>query len=227
MTEINKIESKFLNFHKGSDYLISDNGRGEKSYTIRSEELKQSLRDIVHSTREWRIEYVAGQRGIEFTMERNNSFGLYWKNLDVNSPDEFTVLDTSNKSRDTSSSIERRRKEYLQSGRKIEESTRRVEESTRRLERPLLEQPEINSESRDYVSFNIQKGEGGEWVKGMNSENCPNSTIKDLLSKWEDEGLFQNKGGEIPRQQTQQKIKDNREDAEKNFTQHHQIPPKK
>lgn len=77
MTEINRLKSELLKFHKGSDYLVSDNDRGEKAYTIRSEELKQSLRDIIHSTREWRIEYVAGQRGIEFTMEQNSDFGLY------------------------------------------------------------------------------------------------------------------------------------------------------
>lgn len=224
MTEINRLENKLSNFHKDSDYLVSDNGRGEKTYTIRSEELKQSLRDIIHSTREWRIEYVAGQRGVEFTMEQNSSFGLYWKNLDINSPDEFTILDTGNKSRDTSSLIEIRRMECLQSGRKIEESTRRVEESTRRLEHPLLEQPEVNFGSRDYVYFNIQKNEGGEWVKEMNSENSPNSTIKDLLSKWENEGLFQNnKDGGVSQQPIQQKDNSERQ----NFTQHHQIPPKK
>jgi hypothetical protein len=52
MTEINKLENKIKNSREGLDYLVSDNGRGEKTYTIRSEEAKQSLRDILHSTRE-------------------------------------------------------------------------------------------------------------------------------------------------------------------------------
>ncbi|MEG7979220.1 MAG: hypothetical protein NY202_04985 [Mollicutes bacterium UO1] len=77
MTEINRLENELLKFNRGSDYLFSDSSGGEKNYTIRSEELKQSLRDIIHSTREWRIEYVVGQRGVEFTMEQNSNFGLY------------------------------------------------------------------------------------------------------------------------------------------------------
>ena len=52
MTEISKLEKEVKNFREGFDYLVSDNGRGEKTYTIRSEEAKQSLRDVLHSTRE-------------------------------------------------------------------------------------------------------------------------------------------------------------------------------
>lgn len=95
-------------------------------------------------------------------MEKNSNFGLYWKSLDIDSPDKFIVLDTNHKSRDASSLIERRRREFIQSAKRIEESTRRVEESKRRIERPLLEQPRVNVGSRDYVSFNIQKNEEGE-----------------------------------------------------------------
>jgi hypothetical protein len=47
MTEINRIENEIKNFY-GRGYSLSENGRGEKSYTIHSEELKQSLRDIIH-----------------------------------------------------------------------------------------------------------------------------------------------------------------------------------
>jgi hypothetical protein len=50
MTEINKLENelKNKNFRKGIDYLISFDSRGEKKYSICSEDLKNSLRDIIH-----------------------------------------------------------------------------------------------------------------------------------------------------------------------------------
>lgn len=231
MTEINKLENKIKNFREGFDYLVSDNGRGEKTYTIRSEETKQSLRDILHSTREWRIEYVAGQEGTEFTIEQDNNFGLYWKSFDVDSPDEFVVLDVSNSLRDILSSNERKREVFIQSARKIKESEQRIKESEQRIKFLQIGQSVINPESKNNVSFSIGKNEKGEWEKGMNTEQCPNQTIKDLLSKWENEGLFQNKDGEISQQTSSwQNIigsqqKDNSQ--QQNFTPHHQIPPKK
>jgi len=221
MTEINKLENKVKNFREGSDYLVSDNGRGEKTYTVRSEEAKQSLWDILHSTREWRIEYVAGQKGTEFTTEQNDSFGLYWKSFDVNSPDKFVVLDVGNSSRDISSSIEKKREVFIQSARKIKESEQRIEESERRMKYPQVGQLGVNPENKDNVFFGIGKNEKGEWEKGMSAEECSNQTIKDLLSKWEDQGLFQNDPSvsktESEGQDVQKKV----------FTQHQQILPKK
>ena len=230
MTEINRLEDKVKNFREGFDYLVPDNGKGEKTYTIRSEEAKQSLRDILHSTREWRIEYVAGQKGTEFTTEQNDSFGFYWKSFDIDSPDEFAVLDVNNSSRDVSSPIEKKREVFIQSARKIKESEQRIKESEQRIKEseqrikyPQVEQSGISP--KNNVSFNIGRNEKGEWEKGMNAEECPNQTIKDLLSKWENEGLFQNN---LPVNKAEDN--DQGQDEKKRgevFTQHHQIPPKK
>jgi len=49
MTEIKKLKNEFSKFNKKSDYFISDNGQGKITHTIYSEELKQSLREIIHA----------------------------------------------------------------------------------------------------------------------------------------------------------------------------------
>ena len=49
ITEINRLENEFEKFGI-NDYSLSENGGGEKSYAIHSEELKQCLRDIIHPT---------------------------------------------------------------------------------------------------------------------------------------------------------------------------------
>ncbi|CAH1760976.1 6289_t:CDS:2 [Entrophospora sp. SA101] len=149
MTEINKLESEIKNFREGSDYLVSDNGRGQK--------------------------------GTEFTTEQG---------FDVNSPDEFVVLDIGNSYRDTSSPIEKKREVFIQSARKIEESERRIEESERRIRYSQAGQLRVDPEN--------------------------------LLSKWENEGLFQNS----PSVSGVENNKDNQQ-QDKVFTQRQQIPPKK
>jgi len=65
----------------------------KKTYNIFSENLKQSLRDIVHSTasQKWQISHTLGQSEIEYKIKEGDSFGFYRKNLARNSVDEFTV----------------------------------------------------------------------------------------------------------------------------------------
>ncbi|CAJ0629809.1 15425_t:CDS:2 [Entrophospora sp. SA101] len=150
--EISSNESEIKNFREGSDYLVSDNGRG----------------------------------------------------FDVNSPDEFVVLDIGNSYRDTSSPIEKKREVFIQSARKIEESERRIEESERRIRYSQAGQLRVDPESKSNVFFSIEKNE------------------KDLLSKWENEGLFQNS----PSVSGVENNKDNQQ-QDKVFTQRQQIPPKK
>jgi len=64
----------------------------------------------------------------------------------------------------------------------------------------------------------------------MNSENCSNPTIKNLLSEWEKQGLFQSNKEDTCRQPTRPRIADDQQEGnnqQQNFTLHHQIPPKK
>jgi hypothetical protein len=162
MTEINRLENELKNFHKGSDYSVSvDKDRDEKIYTSRSESLKQSLHNIVHSraSEEWQISHAFGQDGIEYAMERDNKFGLYRKSLD-NSPDEFSILDTG-RLRDNSSPLSRRREKFLQSVRGIERSRQIIEESRRRNE---LRQQGSGFGTDNFVSYSSSRNEKGERV---------------------------------------------------------------
>jgi len=93
-------------------------------------------------------------------MEKNGKFGFYQKNLG-NSDDKFFVLDISNLSQNTSSPIQRRREEFLQSVREVEKSRRDCEESRRECEkqRRLLD---TNFEGEEFISFNFRRNEQGE-----------------------------------------------------------------
>lgn len=164
MTEINKLLKRFKNFHKDTDYSVSDNVKGEKTYTIFSEDLKQSLRDVIHSgaiSDEWQIGHSFGKNSVEYVMERDNKFAIYQKALTQDSSDEFSVLNT-NRQFDNSSQIWRRREEYVQSVRNIERSQRIVEESVRR--------NELHEDNRDdlgigsYVYYSSDKNEEGKRI---------------------------------------------------------------
>lgn len=163
MTEINKLENELKKFSK-NNYLLSDNGRGERTYVIRSEELKQSLQNIVHagaSNEEWRIEFAVGQNTIEYTMEKDGKFGLYRKSLDGSSPDEFSVLNISQMQNAFPSQIAEKREKFLQSVKEIEESRKRVEESRQRIKN---DHPQLGSNLGDegQVSHLFRKNERGQ-----------------------------------------------------------------
>jgi len=161
MTEISRLENEFKKFGK-SDYSFSENG-GEKSYIIRSEELKQTLRDIIHPTAyegEWQIKHTIGKGIVEYLMEKDGKFGFYQKSLG-NSDDNFFVLDVSNLSENASSPIQRRRNEFIKSVWEVEKSRRDCEESRRECERQrrLLD---TNFEGEDFIAFNFKRNEKGE-----------------------------------------------------------------
>lgn len=161
MTEINRLENEFKKFG-GSDYSFSESS-GEKSYFIRSEELKRSLRSIIHPTAyegEWQIKHTVGKGIVEYLMEKNGKFGFYQKSLG-NSDDKFFVLDVSNLSQNASSPVQRRRNEFVQSVREVEKSRRDCEESRRECERQrhLLD---TNFEGEDFIAFNFKRNEKGE-----------------------------------------------------------------
>jgi len=48
MTIFDELENKIC--QSSANYLFVNDGQGKKTYTIFSEDLKQSLRDIIHST---------------------------------------------------------------------------------------------------------------------------------------------------------------------------------
>jgi hypothetical protein len=161
MTEINRLENEFKKFGR-SDYSFSEKG-GEKSYIIRSEELKQSLRDIIHPTAyegEWQIKHTVGKGIVEYLMEKDGKFGFYQKSLG-NSDDNFFVLDVSNLSENASSPIQRRRNEFIKSVWEVEKSRRDCEESRKECERQrhLLD---TDFEGEDFIAFNFKRDEKGE-----------------------------------------------------------------
>jgi hypothetical protein len=174
MTEIKKLENELKNFRKGSDYSVSGNRRSGILYTIHSENLKQSLRDIIHSgarNDEWQIGHTFGQDGIEYVAERDNNFAVYRKSLDDGSLDGFVVLDT-NQPQDASSQIWQRREKFLQSVRGIENSRKVVEESRKRNE---LRQQGGSFGIENYVAYSSSINERGERVL-RKEENYSDST---------------------------------------------------
>jgi len=245
MTEINRIENEIKNFY-GRGYSLSENERGEKSYTINSEELKQSLRDIIHPVAyegEWQIKHTVGKGIVEYLMEKGGKFGFYQKSLS-NSDDKFFVMDVNNLSQNTSSPIQRRREEFLQSVREVERSRRDCEESRKECERQrhLLD---TNFEGEDFIAFNFKRNEKGEWVGEKQDHYSTPEKGKEIREGWAynftgqlfkdfaNKGImgFSNQRDNInfPQQRIgdgQQKNNQGNKDA-KDFTPHHQIPPKK
>lgn len=244
ITEINRLENEFEKFGI-NDYSLSENGGGEKSYAIHSEELKQSLRDIIHPTAyegEWQIKHTVGKGIVEYLMEKNDKFGFYQKSLG-NSDDKFFVLEVSNLSQNASSPIQRRREEFIQSVREVEKSRRDCEESRKECERQrrLLD---TNFEGEDFIAFNFKRNEKGEWVgekqdhysdpeKGQEiREGWAYNFTGQLFKDFADKGIMgfsnQRDNDSSPCQQIANDTKtlDNKGERE-NFTHSHQIPPKK
>lgn len=278
MTEISKLKNELKNFHKGSDYSVSGNKRSGILYTINSKSLKQSLRDIIHSgavNEEWQIGHTFGQDGIEYAAEKNNSFAVYRKSLNDDSPDGFVILDT-NQPQDASSQIWQRREKFLQSVRGIENSRKIVEESRRRNElrqqgggfgvenyvaysssrngkgERVIRKEENYSDSKEGYGYNLaneifselSKEPGNVFSQPQTSrkgveENKPNSPLavsqcdndKKTLHELKEElsylkGLPDEKGYLRKNIQDLERKIDNFKQKQ-NFTQHHQIPPKK
>src|SRR5207253_8113183 len=93
MVNFDELEKKIR--QSQANYSFTDDGQGKRTYTIFSEELKQSLRDTIHSTAqggEWQINHAMGTDIIKYRQEQNGKFGLYQKSLTTNSPDKFVVL---------------------------------------------------------------------------------------------------------------------------------------
>jgi hypothetical protein len=196
MTEIKKLKNEFSKFNKKSDYLTSDKEKGKKIYTIYSEELKQSLREIIHSkaSEEWQIKHVLGENFIEYGIEQDGEFGLYRKNLIANSPDEFLIT------LEGWSSPEK--EEFTSAARACEESRQKIEIERKQIEmiRKKNNQENKGLESNilgeNCISITFQKNEKGErLITKEESYNDPNKEqeiregwgynfTKQMLSEW-------------------------------------------
>jgi len=252
MTEINKLEKEFENFLKDIDYSIDDDDRSGKKYVVHSENLKNSLRDIIYSganADEWQISYGFGQDGIDYLAERDGKFAIYRKAVAEDSPDEFSVLDTAKK-RDNSSQVWQRREEFLRSVRNIENSKRIVKESSLRNE--LRNQTDSQGDKfgkKDYVAYSAGNDEEGNRIikkrsnsdlKGGYGYNLANEIVS-TLSKSPGNVFFQPESGRlditspeiisaeiaIVKDDDQKKIQERLEDVKgENFTQHQLSLPK-
>jgi hypothetical protein len=113
------------------NYSFTDDGQGKRTYTIFSEDLKQSLRDTIHSTfraGEWQVNHTLGASCIKYRQEQNGKFGLYQKGLDENIPDEFVVLSEDRNSVDRKD-FEADRQQFSESNQVMDEHRRQIENS--------------------------------------------------------------------------------------------------
>ena len=134
MVNFDELENKIR--QSRGNYSFMDNGQGKKTYTIFSEELKQSLRDTIHSTAragEWQINHNTGTNFIKYRKEQGGKFGLYQKTLTQNSPDEFTIFSEGQTSTEKKEFVEANRS-MTEHQRQIAESERVIEESRRQVE---------------------------------------------------------------------------------------------
>jgi len=181
--EFEQIENEIKN-SRWADYSFTDDGQGKKTYTIISGELKQSLRDIVHSTvfGGWQINHTLGRSFIEYKKEQGGKFGLYRKTLMENSPDEFLLVPEGQSSvekqifkeaKQRAEASEQRAKESERrikgSEERAEASEQRAKESERRIKgseeraeaseqraKESEKRLESSSESNNYVSFSVE-----------------------------------------------------------------------
>jgi hypothetical protein len=153
MVKFEELESK-IRQSRGS-YSFTNDGQGKKTYTIFSDELKQSLRDTIHSTAragEWQINHAMGTDSIKYRQEQNGKFGLYQKSLATNSPDKFVLL-SENQSSTERKDFEADRKQFSESNQIMEEHRRQMEEHRRQ----VAESEQIIADSRRQVEDSRQQ----------------------------------------------------------------------
>ena len=78
MVKFEELENKIR--QSQGNYSFVNDGQGKKKYTVFSDELKQSLRDIIHETarnREWQINHEVGENVIRYRKKQDGVFGSY------------------------------------------------------------------------------------------------------------------------------------------------------
>jgi hypothetical protein len=158
MVNFDELENKIR--QSRASYSFTDDGKGRKTYTIFSEELKQSLRDTIHSTAqagEWQINHSTGTNFIKYRKQQDDKFGFYQKTLAQNFPDELTVFSGSQTSTE--------KKEFEEANRNIAESKREMEEHQRQMEehqRQIAESGQIIEDSRRQIESSQQQVNQGQ-----------------------------------------------------------------
>jgi hypothetical protein len=169
--EFKELESKIRNSHQGVDYSVHSDSEGRRTYSIFSDGLKQSLRDVVRSTVfGWQISHTLGKNFIEYKQEQSGKFGLYRKSLLVDDNDQFLIIPEGKISAEREN-FEETRQRAIESEKRVLESEQRVLESEKRAiesEKRVLESEQRlendNSKSDNYVSFSVEWNEKGEKV---------------------------------------------------------------
>jgi len=154
MVNFDELENKIR--QSRGNYSFMDNGQGKKTYTIFSEELKQSLRDTIHSTAragEWQINHNTGTNFIKYRKEQGGKFGLYQKTLTQNSPDEFTIFSEGQTSTE--------KKEFVEANRSMTEHQRQMTEH----QRQIAESERVIEESRRQVENSQQPSQGHQFPR--------------------------------------------------------------
>lgn len=201
MKEIDKLKSK-INSSKKGDYSVSENN-GEKNYTIKSEELKKTLRDSI-STQNWDSKQAVGTNVTEYSIDEDGEFALYRKDDSENSDDEFVFVPKG-----TTSS---KRDKFLESRKKNKDSRDEVKRSREEAKESREGFKKKSDTSKgDRVSFKPKINENGELVTEKDGEQfADQNSKKEFEESWGGKTAEEfSKMSQPQQQQSQQEEKSN------------------
>jgi hypothetical protein len=179
MVNFEELENKIC--QSRGNYSLADDGR-RKNYTIFSDELKQSLRDIIHSTAregEWQISHSLGADYVEYRKKQGEKFGFYQKCLREDCADEFSVL-SERESSTEKEKFEENRRVVEESRRAVEHSRHAVEQSKYAVEnarkavedsRKIAERDQQFNRDNSYISFITGRNEETGAIENSVVEN--------------------------------------------------------
>jgi len=157
-----------------ANYSFTDDGQGKKTYTIFSEELKQSLRDTINPTlwQEWQVRFPTQKTNFfEYRKEeQDGKFALYKKTEAENSPDEFVVL---SEGRDLAE-----KKDFKETRQSIEEARQSIREF--REENKVAEKKNKD----DYIAFSTTWNKEGEIVEKKIEQPADPAKRKEIEDSW-------------------------------------------
>jgi len=173
MVKFEELENKIC--QSKANYSLSDDGQGKKTYTIFSEELKQSLRNTINPTlwQEWQVRFpTQGANFFEYRKEQNGKFVLYKKSEAENSPDEFVVLSESQNLPE--------KKDFEETKQSIEEARRSIKEFRKNKEVEEVEQKNKN----DYISFSTTWNKKGEVIEKKIEQPADPAKRQEIEDSW-------------------------------------------
>lgn len=181
MVKFEELENQICQSKK-KDYSFTNDGQGKKTYTIFSEELKNSLRNTINPTlwEEWQVRFPTQKNNFyEYRKEQEGKFVLYKKTEAENSPDEFVVLC------ENQNSVEK--KDFKETNQRIEEAERRMDEASKRIEgknKKNEEHEKSFGKNSDYISFSTTWNKDGEIIEKKIEQPADPAKRQEIEDSW-------------------------------------------